>query len=109
MTSGPKNWDAKRSNKDSGAIFPPKGEKKSEKSPDFSGTVELSEELISEVMAQYKETGIFKLALIAYKNVSQTGGAYLKIYVKKHTPFEGDNRKLPRPNIRSERSEDPWS
>jgi hypothetical protein len=109
MTSGNAKWGLKKSIvKDTGAIFPPKDGKRSEKTPDFTGVIELSEELISGVMAQYKDSGVFKLRLIAYKNVSQAGGAYLKIYVKKDEPFDGGNKNLPKPNIRSERSEDPW-
>ena len=95
---------------DGGAIFPPRDGKRNDKSPDFRGTIELSSGLLDEIMQEYKKTGVFKIALLGYKNVSHTGGAYLKLIARKFEPYQGANSSLPKPNVRSvENEDDPWS
>ena len=92
-----------------GAIFPTK-EKRSDKTPDYSGTIDLDDTILNSLLSEYKKSGAVRLRVSAWKNVSQDYGTWLKLWVSKDEPRPPAMGQAARPSYRSEskNDENPW-
>lgn len=74
----------------SGAIF--KNKKKNDKAPDFSGSLELDEALLTELLTALKNGGQAKIRLIGYTNTSAERDPWIRLLASKDEPFQGQQR-----------------
>lgn len=77
----------------SGALFPAK-QKKSEKSPDFTGKLELSDEVVNDLISQM-ERGVDKpvISLVAWRKTSKAGNNFLSMVGNIFKPMEGNGQQ----------------
>jgi hypothetical protein len=79
----------------SGALFPTK-EKKSEKSPDFSGKLELSDEVVNDLISQM-ERGVEKpiISLVGWRKTSKAGNNFVSLVGNVFKPMNSGGQQQP--------------
>ena len=75
-------------NGDTGAIFPNKA-KKSQEQPDFTGTIEISKDLMAKLVRTVQGGGEAKIRVAGWKNQSKAGNGYVRLRVSEDTYHEG--------------------
>jgi hypothetical protein len=77
--------------------YPPGGvlftndRKKSDKAPDYTGNLELSDEVLRDLVAQAKEGKTPKMELVGWKKMGKSGKGFLSLVGKK--PWEPDGSR----------------
>jgi len=80
----------------SGALFPAK-QKKSEKSPDFTGKLELSNEVVNDLISQM-ERGVDKpvISIVGWRKTSKAGNNFVSLVGNVFKEMEGNRQPQPK-------------
>ena len=80
----------------SGALFPAK-QKKSEKSPDFTGKLELSNEVVNDLISQM-ERGVDKpvISIVGWRKTSKAGNNFVSLVGNVFKEVEGSRQPQPK-------------
>lgn len=72
----------------SGVLFDNSTNKRNPKAPDWSGNLEITKELLKDLVDRANKGEVIKMQLSAYTNTHPTRGTYLKLTARIDQPFQ---------------------